>query len=123
MKSIEECFLEIVRNVLDNQECKKDSLSALDTSGIYTFSKLRNYGHEYLYDGRIILSSDIFMNYHFSNYRSYISFYGTTTERGLHFKDCFEKYKIGLFDQYAVEKFIANLDKQRKDRKFFVGEK
>lgn len=103
MKSIEECFLEIINSVnnIKKEEDKGDS----KINSKWVWSKCRNFsGMKYTLEGSITLNNCIDLYYFFSNKRSCLSLIKNETNI-----DILSLYVEYLFKTYSIDMFLNNL--------------
>lgn len=117
MKTPEDCFLEIIKNVKLYRNNNIDSYKNI-TNNIIHYYKLRNFDTNYVYNGTIILEKDkdinssLKMDYFFSNKRSYICIYTSNYDTDYNKLQYYTlMYSEKLFGKYNIDLFIYGLFK------------
>jgi len=108
MKSVERCFLEIINSIRDSKKEKDQGKSLYKT--LNSWSKCRNFkGIDYYLEGKIMLDTDIFLWYFFSNKRSCLYIINENDEYNINLHPYIMLYVEFLFNTYSIDTFINNL--------------
>lgn len=105
MKTSEECFIEIIQSIENLKKVEDNNESKLKS--IISWSKCRNYpGTHYIFEGNIILETDITLHYFFSNKRSCIYL----TQDNANDLDINKlQYNLLLFTEYMFQTYSIDL--------------